>query len=359
MVGGAVRDTLMGLEPKDRDWVVVGSSEDEMLSLGFTRVGADFPVFLHPETREEYALARRERKTGRGYVGFETVFTPDVTLEEDLARRDLTVNSMAMDENGDVVDLFGCRNDLENKVLKHTSFSFREDPVRVLRIARFVSRFGEEWSVDPSTVSLVQYMKDQGTLDELVADRVWKEMSRALLEPHPALFTATLAGMGVLRTIFPETFPTNWAPNLTWEEVEDLSPSLDENERLTVLVVVVAESLVRDNQVVFLRRLRIPSRMRERVTALLKWGRRDWTTPEVILEFLSEVMDPVTFALADEIDRLKGASVFGPNAMTRAYRAFTSVRFSDLFGSVGPADHEETQAKFRAARLEMIERVLR
>lgn len=170
MVGGAVRDMLMGMEPKDRDYVVVGSSEAEMLKLGFTKVGADFPVFLHPETGDEYALARRERKTGTGYLGFTSEFTPDVTLEEDLSRRDLTINSIALETEEDnpgyflVHDYFGGKDDLHAKVLRHTSNAFEEDPVRVLRVARFCARFGSEWTIAEETKDLIRKMGKSGML---------------------------------------------------------------------------------------------------------------------------------------------------------------------------------------------------
>jgi tRNA nucleotidyltransferase (CCA-adding enzyme) len=176
LVGGAVRDMLMGLEPKDRDYVVVGSSSSDMLAAGFSQVGADFPVFLHPQTGEEYALARREKKTGTGYLGFTSEFGTDVTLEEDLARRDLTINSMAFETEEDnpghylVHDYFGGKTDLQNKVLRHTSNAFEEDPVRVLRLARFRARLGSEWTVAPETVALVSQMAKCGVLNELISE---------------------------------------------------------------------------------------------------------------------------------------------------------------------------------------------
>lgn len=178
LVGGAVRDMLMGMEPKDRDYVVVGSSEAEMLALGFTKVGADFPVFLHPETGDEYALARRERKTGTGYLGFTSEFDASVTLEEDLGRRDLTINSIAMEEEEDnpgsflVFDPFGGRDDLQNKILRHTSNAFEEDPVRVLRLARFCARFGSEWKIAPETKVLIAKMAKSGMLGVKSNERV-------------------------------------------------------------------------------------------------------------------------------------------------------------------------------------------
>ena len=216
LVGGAVRDMLLGKTPEDKDYVIVGSTEDNMLSLGFERVGADFPVFLHPETREEYALARREEKTGKGYLGFTSEFGVDITLEEDLSRRDLTINSIAMehmedteffisgDEGGyTVFDPFGGKDDLHNKILRHTSNAFEEDPVRVLRVARFKARLGKEWQVADDTKTLIENMGKSGVLEELTPERVWKELSRALTEPYPALFFDTLDECNVLEYLFP------------------------------------------------------------------------------------------------------------------------------------------------------------
>ena len=204
LVGGAVRDMVMGVEPKDRDYVVTGATEADMLSNGFEKVGADFPVFLRDG--EEYALARRERKTGTGYLGFTSEFGVDVTLEQDLARRDLTVNSMAMDEDGKLVDPFGGRNDMRSKTLRHTSDAFAEDPVRVLRLARFRARLGADWTVAADTVELVSKMAKAGVLAELTAERVWKEMSRALMEPNARLFFDTLLECDALHVVFPEVY---------------------------------------------------------------------------------------------------------------------------------------------------------
>ena len=212
LVGGAVRDIFMGLRPKDMDFVVVGSSTEEMLAAGFEKVGADFPVFLHPETGEEYALARREKKTGTGYLGFTSEFGSDVTLEEDLGRRDISINSMAVEKHKMfagpqcVVDPFNGQEDLDNKVLRHTSNAFEEDPVRVLRLARFRARLGAEWTVAPETVALVSQMAKRGVLNELTAERVWKELSRALMEPYARLFFDTLLECDALHVIFPEVY---------------------------------------------------------------------------------------------------------------------------------------------------------
>jgi tRNA nucleotidyltransferase (CCA-adding enzyme) len=197
LVGGAVRDKLLGIEPKDRDWVVVGATPQQMLELGYQAVGKDFPVFLHPETKEEYALARTERKTAPGYHGFEFHAAPEVTLEEDLIRRDLTINAMAMDEAGNLIDPFNGQEDLENGRLRHVSNAFVEDPVRILRIARYAARFAK-WGfrVAHSTHALMKKMVASGEVDALVAERVWQELERALGEEAPQRFFEVLRNCG-------------------------------------------------------------------------------------------------------------------------------------------------------------------
>ena len=188
LVGGAVRDILMGITPKDKDYVVVGSTPEEMLSLGYKQVGADFPVFLHPETGDEYALARTEVKDGVGYQGFNCNFSPDVTLEEDLSRRDLTINAMAMDiETEEVIDPFNGQEDIKKKRLRATTEAFKDDPVRVLRLARFMARLGPEWKVDEDTWKYCHNLVAT-EFKSLTAERVFKELEKALSEPHPELF---------------------------------------------------------------------------------------------------------------------------------------------------------------------------
>jgi tRNA nucleotidyltransferase (CCA-adding enzyme) len=223
MVGGAVRDALLGLPVQDRDWVVVGSTPDELTALGYTPVGKDFPVFLHPDTGEEYALARTERKTARGYRGFEVFAAADVSLEEDLARRDLTINSIAIgpfterttglfgitfDGKADtvghtVIDPFDGRRDLARKVLRHVTTAFREDPVRILRLARFAARFAD-FNVAPETLQLMREMVRDGEVDALVPERVWQELSRGLMESRPSRMFEVLRACGALQRLLPE-----------------------------------------------------------------------------------------------------------------------------------------------------------
>ncbi|OQW87200.1 MAG: multifunctional CCA tRNA nucleotidyl transferase/2'3'-cyclic phosphodiesterase/2'nucleotidase/phosphatase [Rhodoferax ferrireducens] len=213
LVGGAVRDALLGLPVQDRDWVVVGATPEQMLAQGFSAVGKDFPVFLHPQTHEEYALARTERKTAPGYHGFAIHAAPDVTLEDDLARRDITINAIAASPDWirargqfdakDLIDPFHGRQDLANKVFRHVSPAFREDPVRILRVARFAARFAD-FSVAPETQTLMRDMVDSGEVDHLVPERVWQELSRGLMEAAPSRLFAVLRDCGALKRLLPE-----------------------------------------------------------------------------------------------------------------------------------------------------------
>jgi tRNA nucleotidyltransferase (CCA-adding enzyme) len=208
LVGGAVRDRLLGLPVGERDWVVVGATPEEMLQQGFQPVGRDFPVFLHPRTKEEYALARTEKKTGPGYTGFETRTDPDITLEEDLRRRDLTINAMAETIDGELIDPCNGREDLDNGLLRHVSPAFAEDPVRILRIARFAARFAHmDFHVAHGTNALMRQMVQQGEVDHLVPERVWAEVERALGEKTPVRFFEVLHGCGALAKLFPEMAP--------------------------------------------------------------------------------------------------------------------------------------------------------
>ncbi|MEE9552358.1 MAG: multifunctional CCA addition/repair protein [Gammaproteobacteria bacterium] len=201
-VGGAVRDKLLNKPVKDRDWVVIGGTPEEMESLGYKPVGKDFPVFLHPETHEEYALARTERKTGKGYKGFTFHTSPDITLEDDLIRRDLTINAMAEDENGNLVDPFGGRQDLKDGILRHVSPAFAEDPLRVLRVARFAAYLG--FKIADKTMTLMQEISATDELESLAAERIWTEMERALTGRYPTRFLLVLRACSALKILFPE-----------------------------------------------------------------------------------------------------------------------------------------------------------
>ncbi len=205
LVGGAVRDQLLGRKVVERDWVVVGATSKEMLGQGFKQVGKDFPVFLHPDSHEEYALARTERKTSPGYRGFVVHADPDVSLREDLRRRDLTVNALAEDENGQLIDYYNGKHDLEQRLLRHVSPAFSEDPVRILRVARFAARYAHlGFKVAQETQQLMRKMVESGEVDSLVPERVWQELQKALTEQHPSVFIEVLRDCGALKIIFPE-----------------------------------------------------------------------------------------------------------------------------------------------------------
>ncbi|MBT0585093.1 hypothetical protein [Alteromonas oceanisediminis] len=204
LVGGAVRDQLLDRPVTERDYVVVGATETQMLEMGFTRVGKDFPVFLHPQTKEEYALARTERKKGHGYHGFECHAAPDVTLEQDLQRRDLTINAMAMDERGQLIDPYGGQSDLEARVFRHVSNAFSEDPLRVFRVARFMARYkGYGFTLAAETLALMRNMAVEAEIKAIAAERVWQETARALMEPHPFTYFDVLAQTDCLAFWFP------------------------------------------------------------------------------------------------------------------------------------------------------------
>ena len=205
LVGGAVRDELLGRPVADRDWVVIGATPEILLEQGYQQIGNDFPCFLHPQTKEEYALARTEKKSGKGYTGFICDFGPEITLEEDLSRRDLTINAIAKSPDGNYIDPYQGMADLENKILRHVSPAFVEDPLRVLRVARFAARYAQlGFSVHPETLALMNQLVEQGELAELTAERVWKEMFRALTEVRPSAFFRVLRQCGALKVLLPE-----------------------------------------------------------------------------------------------------------------------------------------------------------
>lgn len=222
LVGGAVRDQLLNINVYDKDWVVVGSTPEELLEKGYTAVGKDFPVFLHPKTKEEHALARTERKVGQGYTGFECYFAADVTLEEDLLRRDLTINAMAQDSDGNIIDPFNGQQDLNDRVLRHVSEAFTEDPLRVLRVARFAAKLDHlGFNVAPETLNLMREITDSGELDHLTPERVWQEWHKSLSTQSPQVFLSVLRECGALKVVLPELDalfgvpqPEKWHPEI-------------------------------------------------------------------------------------------------------------------------------------------------
>lgn len=403
LVGGAVRDILMGLEPKDRDYVVVGGTVEQMLRDGFQKVGAEFPVFLHPGTGEEYALARTERKTGSGYIGFSTEFGPDVTLEQDLARRDLTINSMAIEVSKlddyclDIFDPYGGEDDLDNKVLRHTSDAFAEDPVRVLRLARFRARLGPTWTVAPETVELVSQMAKRGVLAELTAERVWKELSRALMEPYARLFFDTLLETDALHVIFPEVYQLKTALEARrWHPEGDayehtmlvLSQAVkfgfDLETRMAALVHDFGKAATpRDllprhhgHEVTgvpivenFCRRLRVPSTMQTRLPRLTRYHMHMHRLSELKSSTIVEMIERMDgfrdihvittlwqLAICDERGRLGSENAeFGHLGQVLYFQdAARAVRFVDVFPN-GETDPVKIRAGMHRARVAAVQ----
>lgn len=280
VVGGAVRDRLLGLPPGDRDYVVVGSSPEDMLAAGYTPVGKDFPVFLHPKTHEEYALARTERKTGHGYHGFSVHAASDVTLEEDLARRDLTINAMAEDADGHVIDPYGGQQDLAARVLRHVSPAFAEDPVRILRLARFAARF-PQFSVAPETQALMQQMVRAGETKHLVAERVWQEVSRGLMAEQPERMFAELNACGASNDLFPVIPQTVGRLNAA------ANANLDLPQRVALWLAACSPEQV----IEIAERLRLPTDCRD--LALL------------LVRHRAALLQPGTLSAEDQLDTLE------------------------------------------------------
>jgi tRNA nucleotidyltransferase (CCA-adding enzyme) len=310
LVGGAVRDELLGVPVKEKDYVVVGATPDDMVRLGYKPVGKDFPVFLHPDTHEEYALARTERNSGRGYKGFTVYASPEVTLEEDLRRRDLTINAIAKAEDGTLIDPFGGQKDLENRVLKHVSEAFAEDPVRILRVARFAARFG--FSIDPKTVALMRQMVESGETDHLVAERVWQEFAKGLGEDHPEKMFEVLEASGLLRRNLPEIgrYPRRYAGSVA-ARFAALAWPLEEPQ---------VESLA--------NRLRAPSEVRElALTAVRSRDKLRSATPEGLLDLFKTAdafRRPQRFAELLDVAQATDAGIDRPR-IERALRAATAV----------------------------------
>jgi len=338
VVGGAVRDELLGHPVREKDYVVVGATPEEMVALGFRPVGKDFPVFLHPSTHAEYALARTERKSGRGYKGFSVFAAPQVTLEEDLRRRDLTINAMAKDDDGTLIDPFGGKKDLEAGVLRHVSDAFAEDPVRILRVARFAARFG--FRVADETMQLMKNIVASGEAEYLVPERVWQEFSQGLGEAHPERMFQVLEACGLRERLLPEleTQPAN------------LSGSL------AVRFALLACALAEDEVNTLCRRLRAPNEVRE--LALLVCRNRErlraasTATPADLLELLKRTdafRRPERFAELLEVARLAGG-IDGAR-LERALQAAAGVDAGAIAagaGSQGEIPGLVDQARLRA-----------
>ncbi len=401
LVGGAVRDRLLGRQPHEHDYVVVGATPGELIALGYRPVGKDFPVFLHPTTGEQYALARTERKTGRGYYGFETRFSPDVTLEDDLGRRDLTINAIAQDDDGTLVDPHGGRGDIEARVLRHVSAAFVEDPLRVLRVARFAARFAPlGFSVAPETMELLRGIVSSGEMAALVPERVWVETERALGEERPSVYFEVLRECGALAAVFPEVAaldgvpqPAKWHPEIdtgvhTMQALEvaaSLSP--DTTVRFAAVVHDLGKGLTPREQwprhlgheeagatliEAVCARLKVPNEHRDLAVLVArhhaKVHRAAELRPVTMLELL-EATD--AFRRAERFDRLllaceADARGRGPDLraapypqaglLRRARDAAARVRLEPEFlaGSTGPVIAE----RMRATRVEAIREAL-
>ncbi len=310
LVGGAVRDELLGLPVKERDWVVVGATPEEMERQGFKPVGKDFPVFLHPQTKEEYALARTERKSGRGYKGFTVHASPEVTLEEDLKRRDLTINAMAKDEQGKLIDPFGGARDLKAGVLRHVSEAFAEDPVRILRVARFAARFG--FYAHKSTTELMREMVRSGEANYLVPERVWQEFAKGLMEDQPERMFDVLESSGLQAKLFPGIRPVRTLAGSLPVRFARLCWSLEEE---------AIEKLC--------KRLRVPGDVHDLavLAARARGTLKKTTRPAAILDFLKK-MDafrrPERFAELLQVVRL-AAPRTNLKRLERARRAAAAV----------------------------------
>lgn len=263
LVGGAVRDTLLGLPVTERDWVVVGATPEEMLKLGYQAVGKDFPVFLHPKTHEEYALARTERKTGKGYKGFTFYCAPDVSLIADLERRDLTINAIAQAPDGKIIDPYAGQADLKQRLLRHVSPAFQEDPVRILRVARFSARFSD-FSVHPDTLKLMRHMVDNGEVNALVAERVWQEFNRALQTTAPERFLTILSECGALPVLFPEI-------KLSAAILAALAHAIEMTDSPIIRFAVLLHTLDEKSVLQFCDRYRIPKEYADLAQLTARW----------------------------------------------------------------------------------------
>jgi tRNA nucleotidyltransferase (CCA-adding enzyme) len=289
LVGGAVRDELLGLPVRERDWVVVGATPEQMLAAGYSPVGRDFPVFLHPVSKEEYALARTERKSGPGYRGFVTDASALVTLEQDLLRRDLTINAMARASDGTLIDPFDGRGDLERRVLRHVSEAFVEDPVRVLRLARFAARFAPlGFTVEPLTQALMQRMVRNGEVAALVPERVWKELERALDEPCPERFFIELQACGALGVILPELAATWQAPK---QAATVLQAAVQLGADASVRLAALLGSLSVESIELLCTRLRVPAPYRELALLCARLGAQLAEAADLAAEALLDLLE--------------------------------------------------------------------
>lgn len=399
IVGGAVRDELLGYAVKDKDYVVVGSTPEQMVAAGFKPVGKDFPVFLHPDTHDEYALARTERKTAKGYKGFSIHASPEVTLEEDLARRDLTINAIAKSDDGELIDPFNGLSDIQSRTLRHVSNAFAEDPVRILRAARFSARL-TAFSLAPETLALMRQMVDEGEVDALVAERVWQELAKGLMEAKPSRMFEMLRACGALRKILPELDRLWGVP-----QPEQHHPEVDTGVHVMMVVDYAAEKnftlpvrfaallhdlgkgatpkemlprhigheergvhLVKD----VCKRLRVPNDCKELAVMVAKFHGKLYQAlqmrPDTLLEFLIQ-LDAIrqpdrfyAFLQACEADArgrtgLESCQTLAADLMRKILAAAQSVDAGAV--AFGQSDHEKIKVAVFEARLAAVKEVLR
>ncbi len=356
-VGGAVRDELLGLPVKDRDYVVVGAGPEEMVRLGFRPVGKDFPVFLHPQTHEEYALARTERKMARGYHGFEFFAAPEVTLEQDLARRDLTINAIAKDEHGGIIDPFDGAADLKARVLRHVSPAFAEDPVRILRVARFAARFG--FGIAPETQALMRKMVQEGEADALVAERVWQEVARGLMERKPSRMFEVLRECGALARVMPEIDALFESGGAT-AAFHALDAAAQAQGSLEVRFAALARALDPLAAEALADRMRAPAACRDLALLTARHANAIADAAQLDAAGLLELLDAAdAWRRPERFSELAAAALAGePGAdaahsrLDRALRAAQAVKAGDIARAAGnPA---EIRSRIDAARLEAV-----
>ena len=316
LVGGAVRDMIMGLEPKDKDYVIVGATAEDvekLIASGFQRVGADFPVFLHPETGDEYALARIERKVGVGYNGFEAFTSPDLTIEDDLRRRDLTINAMAIDlETNELIDPFGGREDLQRGLLSHVSEAFAEDPLRVLRVARFQARYG--FDIDPNTLAMMVKLIRAGELDHLTRERIWVEMEKLFSEKHSIDGVTTLFNVGALDRLFFGKDIGRSMRNVGMMDEEDI----EEFEKMNVISKFVKFSMFSDWTPADMQKMKIPREfqkahlMHEQIVT--SFMHSQFLTPEGLMKFIE---DAELLKTSNTFEDIKDALAFAVNSLSK------------------------------------------
>ncbi|HSB49390.1 MAG TPA: multifunctional CCA tRNA nucleotidyl transferase/2'3'-cyclic phosphodiesterase/2'nucleotidase/phosphatase [Burkholderiales bacterium] len=361
-VGGAVRDELLGLPVKDRDYVVVGATPEEMVRQGYKPVGKDFPVFLHPETKEEYALARTERKTARGYHGFEIRAAPDVTLEQDLGRRDLTINAIARDADGRLFDPFNGAADLKAGVLRHVSAAFAEDPVRILRVARFAARYG--FQVAPETMKLMRGMAASGEADALVAERVWQEVARGLMEAKPSRMFEVLRECGALARVMPEVDALWDDADAAREAMRILDAAARAGASLPARFAALARALYPLAVESLATRLKVPADCRELALLAARHANTVLDAAELDAESVLELFNAVdAWRRPERFAELSAAAFAGESDAAQAQARLERARAAAAAvkaGAIAQASKNTTdiRANVDAARLEAVRKAL-